>query len=185
MSLSEIKKGLRRDAMARRAAAAAAAPDAAERLAARAAALPAARTVSAYVAMRDEIDPLPLARALAARGMRLALPVVADKAMSFHAWADGEPLTPGPFGTMEPSGEAATPDLLLVPLLAFTRDGGRLGYGAGHYDRWLAAHPEAKTVGLAYAAQEVEALPIEPHDQPLDAILTEREFIRTKETLCG
>ncbi len=70
------------------------------------------------------------------------------------------------------------PDVLLVPLLAFTRDGGRLGYGKGHYDRWLGAHPGRRTVGIAYAAQEMDALPLEPHDQPLDAILTERELIR-------
>lgn len=167
------KARLRLEAMAQRDVSAVAAPGAGERLAGYAAALPAARVVSAYVPMRSEIDPMPLALALAARGAALALPAIEGRRMVFRAWAPGEPLRPGPFGTREPEGEAVVPDLLLVPLLAFTAAGDRLGYGAGYYDGFLAAHPEAVAVGIAYAAQEVPALPVEPHDRRLDAILTE------------
>ena len=167
------KARLREEAMARRDAAHAAEPRAGDRLAAHAAALPQARLVSAYVAMRSEIDPMPLALALAARGARLALPAIAARRMEFRAWAPGDPLRPGPFGTREPEGAAVVPDLLLVPLLAFTAAGDRLGYGAGYYDGFLAAHPGSVAVGIAYAAQEVPALPVEPHDRRLDAILTE------------
>jgi 5-formyltetrahydrofolate cyclo-ligase len=71
-----------------------------------------------------------------------------------------------------------SPDIILVPLLAFDRQGRRLGQGGGHYDRLLARNPQAKAVGLAYAAQEVPLVPTEPHDRRLDWILTEREAIR-------
>jgi len=179
VTVAEEKAALRREAAARRAEAARAAPGAAEALAAHASALPPARIVSAYVAMRSEIDPMPLALALAGRGARLALPALVDRRMVFRAWTPGEPLVPATFGTREPEGEELTPDLLLVPLLAFTREGVRLGYGAGHYDTWLGAHPHATAFGVAYAGQEFSALPREPHDVPLAGILTERERIAT------
>ncbi|WP_108658425.1 5-formyltetrahydrofolate cyclo-ligase [Acuticoccus kandeliae] len=185
MSVSEEKAALRAEAMTRRAAAArAAGPGAAEALVRHATALPDAAIVAAYVAMRDEIDPMPLALALIADGKRLALPAVVDKVMHFRAYAPGDGLIKGPFGTSHPTGPEVTPDLLLVPLLAFTREGGRLGYGAGHYDRWLAAHPAAYAVGVAYAAQEIPGLPIEGHDQRLKAILTEKDLFMTGEDAC-
>ncbi len=173
-SVRAEKARLRREAEIRRAAAHAEAPDAGDALVAEAAILPAAPIVSAYVAMRSEIDPMPLAFHLAAGGARLALPAIAAKRMEFRLWAPGEPLRPGPFGTREPEGDVVVPGLLLVPLLAFTPAGGRLGYGAGYYDGFLAAHPEAVAVGVAYAVQEVPRLPMEPHDRPLDAVLTDR-----------
>lgn len=178
LTLSEEKARARTAALERRSRAAAAVPDAAAALARHAADLPAAATVALYWPMRDEIDPRPLGGALAARGARLVLPVVRGAAMRFHPF-DAEALVPGPFGTSEPAGGGpeTVPDLLLVPLLAFDRAGHRLGYGKGCYDRWLAAHPAAHAVGVAFAAQEVDALPVEPHDVPLAAILTEREAI--------
>ena len=127
---------------------------------------------------------MPLVGALLGRGGRLALPAVVDGRLVFRAHRPGVPLRPGPFGIAEPTGAALVPDLVLVPLLAFRRDGTRLGYGAGHYDRWLAAHPSARAVGLAYAAQEMPALPAEPHDAPLHAVLTERELIAVGEGAC-
>lgn len=179
MSIAEEKAALRREALARRAEAAAVAPGAGEALAAHAPALPDARIVSAYIAMRTEIDPMPLARALEARGAALALPAIVNRRMVFRAWATGEPLVPGTFGTVHPEGEEVTPDLLLVPLLAFTREGVRLGYGGGYYDGWLAQHPGVAAWGVAFAAQEVPTLPREPHDELLSGILTERERIVT------
>ncbi len=141
-------------------------------------------TVSGYVAMRDEIDPRPCLAALAARGCRIALPTVPDdgQGLIFRAWEPGEDLVPGPFGTSEPSldAEVVYPDLLLIPLLAFDRTGGRLGYGGGFYDRTLAAMRGWSTfraVGLAYAGQQVDAVPTGPDDVPLDGIVTETGFL--------
>jgi 5-formyltetrahydrofolate cyclo-ligase len=185
MSVSKEKVALRRAATARRAEAAEAAPRAGEALAAYAGRLPPAAVVSAYVPMRSEIDPMPLARALEARGAMVALPAIVDGAMVFRLWRSGNALVPGTFGTFEPEGEAVTPGLLIVPLLAFTRQGLRLGYGGGFYDKWLAAHPGVPAYGVAYAAQEVAELPGEPHDEPLTGIVTEKELIVTGERACG
>jgi 5-formyltetrahydrofolate cyclo-ligase len=86
---------------------------------------------------------------------------------------------------MEPPPEAkeVLPDLLFVPLAAFDRKGGRLGYGAGFYDRTLAklrALKPIKAVGVAFEVQELQDLPQEPHDEPLDYVLTERKLIYCK-----
>jgi 5-formyltetrahydrofolate cyclo-ligase len=155
---------------------------AAERLAAALAGAPAC--ASGYLPFRDEIDPLPALALLAERGARLAMPVVVGKGLplTFRAWVPGAPTMTGAFGVEIPADEIpATPDLLLVPMLAFDRAGYRLGYGGGFYDRTLAALRAAGTVtaiGIAYAAQEVAAVPREPTDAPLDMIVTEDEVIR-------
>nr|WP_298927430.1 5-formyltetrahydrofolate cyclo-ligase [uncultured Erythrobacter sp.] len=112
-------------------------------------------------------------------GHTLALPhfSAADAPMTFREHADpfGESdLTPGPFDIAQPAGDAAEilPDVLFVPLVGFTADGDRLGQGGGHYDRWLSEHPGRMAVGLAWDAQLCDALPTEPHDIALDAIVT-------------
>ena len=92
--------------------------------------------------------------------------------------APDAPLT---FATSD--GAAASPDLIIAPLLAFDRTGGRLGQGGGHYDRTieaLRARGSLFVIGLAYAGQEIDAVPREPHDQPLDAILTELGYIEVR-----
>ncbi len=88
-----------------------------------------------------------------------------------HAHSD---LAPGPFGMMQPLSEAepSIPDILFVPLIGFTAEGQRLGQGGGHYDRWLAEHPALLTIGMAWDVQLCDALPLEPHDMPLDAVVT-------------
>jgi 5-formyltetrahydrofolate cyclo-ligase len=178
------KEDLRTRMRALRSELAKAAPDAAERLT-----LPLKpRIVAGYRPFRDEIDPLPLMLKLAAGGARLALPVTPPRGLAspltFRAWNPGEALAAGGFGVHEPTGgEAVTPDLILVPLLAFDRRGHRLGYGQGHFDRTLAglrAGGPVTAVGLAFAEQEVAELPDEPHDQALDAILTEKEYIEVR-----
>jgi 5-formyltetrahydrofolate cyclo-ligase len=187
--LAREKVALRREAAVRRGAAFAANPLAGLTLAARlpGAAMPKPGTVvSAYWPFRTEIDPRPLMRRLAAAGARLALPVAPNKGeddfLRFHLWAPGEALHASPLGVREPYPyrDGVEPDLVLVPLLAFDRTGGRLGYGGGHYDRTLkqlrAAKP-IRAVGLAFAAQERAGVPTDLNDQPLDAILTERAFI--------
>jgi 5-formyltetrahydrofolate cyclo-ligase len=138
--------------------------------------------VSGYSPIRSELDPIPLMRALAAQGALLALPVIAarDRPLGFRAWSSDDRLARGPFGILEPLPEAAEiiPDILLVPLAAFDRLGHRIGYGAGHYDRSLAALRTARkivAIGVAFAAQEIEAVPVQPHDVALDYVLTETQ----------
>jgi 5-formyltetrahydrofolate cyclo-ligase len=147
--------------------------------------LPAFRVFSGYVALGAEMDPGPLMQRLAETGAMGALPVAAsrDAALDFRAWdPDGE-LEPDAFGIPAPPPTAPllTPDLVIAPLLAFDRRGGRLGQGAGHYDRTLANLRASRAVfvlGLGYSGQEVAAIPMEPHDQRLDAILTETGYIQ-------
>ncbi len=141
--------------------------------------------VSAYWPFRSEIDPRPLMARFARAGWRLALPVTptkVDRPLSFHLWTPGAETSAHPFGMTEPhpDAEAARPDVMLVPLLAFDRRGHRLGYGAGHYDRTLRAlraTGPVRTVGLAFAGQEADPLPTHAGDEALDAILTERGLI--------
>ena len=140
-------------------------------------------TVAGYVAIGGEIDPLPALAPLAATH-RLCLPVThgREEALTFHLWTPGEALQPAGFGTAAPVGAPeVTPDILVVPMLAFDRRGGRMGYGAGHYDRTLALlrrRGPVTALGFAFAAQEFDALPQEPTDQPLDGIVTEDGLIR-------
>jgi 5-formyltetrahydrofolate cyclo-ligase len=140
--------------------------------------------VSGFMPLKSEINPLPLLRKLAEAGAQLALPVVAGrgKPLTMRAWQWGEPLAAGVWGIREPKADAAEvdPDILIVPLLAFDRTGHRIGYGAGYYDRTIARLRGLKavtTIGIAFAAQEVSAVPTTPHDARLDLMLTEREII--------
>ena len=191
-TLDEEKRRLRAEAKTRRARAAEAAPTAA-RDAAQAVCrnlrsaipLPAGAVVSAYWPMASELDPRPLMIELASDGHVLALPVVvgAGRPLAFRAWSPGDPLEPAAFGTQVPGADKPelSPAVILAPLLAFDRRGYRLGYGGGFYDRTLghlrAACP-VLAVGLAYAAQEVPAVPHDPNDKRLDWIVTEAEAIR-------
>jgi len=138
--------------------------------------------VSGYSPIRSEIDPVPLMRALAGKGARLALPAVMarGKSLAFRAWAAGDRLMLGPLGILEPSPAAAEliPDIMLVPLAAFDRAGHRIGYGAGHYDFTLAHLRKVKpiaAIGVAFAVQEIETVPALPHDVALDYVLTETD----------
>jgi 5-formyltetrahydrofolate cyclo-ligase len=138
--------------------------------------------VSGYSPIRSEIDPSPLMRTLAAKGARLALPAVMarGKSLAFRAWSPNDRLMLGPLGILEPSPAATEviPDIMLVPLAAFDRLGHRIGYGAGHYDYTLAHLRKVKPVtaiGLAFAAQEIKAVPALQHDEALDYVLTETQ----------
>jgi 5-formyltetrahydrofolate cyclo-ligase len=182
-----IKAELRREALARRdALPAAERAQAAETIAARTfpVAVKSGVIAAGFMPMRSEINPLPLMRKLAAAGARLALPAVAGagKPLIMRAWAFGEPLAAGVWGIREPEPAApvVAPDILIVPLLAFDRAGHRIGYGAGYYDLTIAALRAKQAVvaiGVAFAAQEIAAVPASPRDAPLDLVLTEREVI--------
>ena len=136
--------------------------------------------VSAYWPMRSEADPRPILEALHERGLPLCLPAIVEKRMIFRRWAPYEPIVPGGFGTLVPTPDQpeVKPAILLVPLAAFDRRGYRIGYGKGYYDRALSELGPTISIGIGYAAQEVEAVPDEPHDQRLDWIVTERETLR-------
>ena len=140
-----------------------------------------ARCVAGYVAAGAEIDPLPALEAAHRAGSTLALPHVAgrDRPLRFLRWAPGAPLVEGAFGLLQPLADAgeAEPDLILAPLLGFTRDLARIGQGAGFYDRAFAAHGGARRVGLAWSVQQLPALPLDPWDLPLHAVATEKDWI--------
>ncbi|MEO1039947.1 MAG: 5-formyltetrahydrofolate cyclo-ligase [Pseudomonadota bacterium] len=146
---------------------------------------PAINTVVAgYRAIGSELDPSALMETFALEQARLCLPAVTgpDAPLQFRAWSPGDELVRGAFGVEEARSEASvlTPSLVLVPLVAFDASGGRLGYGAGYYDRTLAAlsaNGPVTAVGLAYAAQEVRRIPAGAHDVALDAVVTERGVI--------
>jgi 5-formyltetrahydrofolate cyclo-ligase len=147
-------------------------------------AVPAGTIVSGFSPMKSEIDPVPLMRKLADAGARLALPVVAGrgKPLILRAWNFGAPLISGVWGIREPSPDAPElePDILIVPLAAFDRSGHRIGYGAGYYDMTitrLRARKPILAIGIAFAAQEIAAVPATTSDARLDLVLTEREVI--------
>jgi 5-formyltetrahydrofolate cyclo-ligase len=134
-------------------------------------------TVAVYRAMGSELDPAPLAQAMAASGTRLCLPVVLarDAPMIFRRWTPGDPLEMDAAGCPAPLplAEVVDPDLIVTPLLAFDDFGGRLGQGGGYYDRTFAARPGVTRIGFGYAGQAVERLPMESHDVRLHGVLTE------------
>lgn len=99
----------------------------------------------------------------------------------FSQWTPGCAMTEGPFGAQVPAiEELLEPEIVIVPLVAFTRAGGRLGYGGGFYDRTLEGlrgRRATLAIGFAYGAQEMASLPLEPTDQPLDMIVTDTDII--------
>lgn len=138
--------------------------------------------LSGYMPIRTEIDPVPAMEEAAAHGP-VCVPVIegAGLPLKFSRWTPGCALKEGPFGAMIPEqDDFIEPEILIVPLVAFDRNGGRLGYGGGFYDRtleMLRANRPTLAIGFAYAAQEMKALPLEPTDQPLDMVVTEAGVI--------
>ncbi len=182
------KETVRRD-MLRRAQSAAAAygEDAARKVAdflIPALSLPSGAAIAGYAPLKSEIDPTLLLERLHRAGHRISLPVVEGNnvPLSFHQWRPGERLVAGPFGTRTtPSQEVVEPVLVLVPLVAFDGKGHRLGRGGGYYDRTLAelrARGPLLAVGLAFDCQRHEGLPVEDHDEVLDAVVTDRQLYR-------
>jgi 5-formyltetrahydrofolate cyclo-ligase len=137
--------------------------------------------VSAYLAINGEIDPMPLVRQLARRGVTIALPHVtgARDALRFLAWEPDSRLEDGPFGLRQPPAEAreVEPDVILAPLLGFDSALNRIGFGAGHYDRAFAHFPHARRIGLAWSVQACDSIPVDPWDVPLHAVATEQDWI--------
>ncbi len=142
--------------------------------------------VSVFLSFRTEIDTAPLLAGLHGLGYEIGLPVVQAAAtpLLFRRWAPGALLERGNFGVSVPAPDAPEiiPEVLFVPLLAFTATGHRLGYGGGFYDRTLAAlratGAPVTAVGFGYAAQQVTEMPLEPTDLALDAVVTEAGVMR-------
>lgn len=137
--------------------------------------------IAGYLPIRSEPDLRPMLARFRERGARLCLPVVLDReTIVFRDFVRGAEIVSTGFGTSGPGGDAELldPDVLMMPLSSFDAEGNRLGYGAGHYDRAIAKlRGKGRTpvlIGTAFAIQEVDRLPAEAHDVPLDMILTER-----------
>lgn len=139
-----------------------------------------APSFAGYIAMRCELDMRPVFDLMLPYRKHTALPcMTAEKTLTFRQWAPGAPLIRHALGVEEPAPDAPAldPAVILVPLLAFDGDGYRLGYGGGYYDRTMAllrasAQPPL-FIGVAYSLQEVDQVPTDAHDAPLDGILTE------------
>lgn len=140
---------------------------------------PAGAVISGYAAIGDELNVWPLLETMAASGHSIALPVTVRKEapLIFRQWKPGAALKDGAFSVPVPGEEAPMlePEILLVPLLAFDREGFRLGYGAGFYDRTLKAlraRVRVTAIGIAFDEQRVEAVPHDAYDETLDWVLT-------------
>ena len=134
--------------------------------------------VAAYWRIRDELDCQPILVRLMDSNQPVVLPVVIgpEEALELRVWEPGTALYEAGFGTLAPPDLAprAEPDVILMPLLGFDGQGTRLGYGGGYYDRTLARMSrKPRLIGLAFAAQELDQIPREEHDIPLDLIVTE------------
>jgi 5-formyltetrahydrofolate cyclo-ligase len=141
---------------------------------------PRSKVLSGFFPFKDEIDTFPLMGALAAAGWTCSLPVVVgrNQPLLFRSWYPGEPTQSGKWNIPVPLTGApeVDPDVVLVPMLAFDNEGYRLGYGGGFYDLTLAKLRALKSVvaiGVAYSQQEIDCVPREPHDQPLDYMMTD------------
>jgi 5-formyltetrahydrofolate cyclo-ligase len=138
--------------------------------------------VSGFMPIRTEIDPRPAMAEASAHGL-VGVPVIigTHRPLRFSAWTPEAAMMEGPFKAQIPAVEDFfEPEIVIVPLLAFTRTGERLGYGGGFYDRTLEqlrARRATLAIGFAFAGQEMDDLPLEPTDQPLDMIVTEAGVI--------
>ena len=142
-------------------------------------------SMAAYWPFRDEIDVRPLLAALEAMGCNCLLPVMIGRKepLQFHQWKPGDVLESSRFGVLEPSKfhPSTTPDVVILPLLAFDRHGMRLGYGGGYYDRTLNAlrrKGEVLAIGVAYHDQEMDDIPHDAYDQKMDALVTDQAVIQ-------
>jgi 5-formyltetrahydrofolate cyclo-ligase len=138
-------------------------------------------TVAGYFAIGSEASPQTLLKAAHERGCNIALPHVTSRSapMQFLRWRPDDPLVAGTFGLMQPEADAepVSPDVVLVPLVAFDSRLIRLGQGAGHYDRALSLLDQATAIGIAWSVQHAPAIDADPWDVPMNAVLTEKSWI--------
>jgi 5-formyltetrahydrofolate cyclo-ligase len=181
-AIEEAKTGLRTMAHKRRAAMHAGDRAAAAKAAAahffEAVTMASTEVFAGYWPIRDEIDCKPVLTRLVDAGQPVCLPVVTgdEEPLELRRWEIGAALYPSGFGTLAPAEDAeiVEPDVILMPLLGFDGTGTRLGYGGGYYDRTLSRlSRRPRLIGYAFACQEIDTIPRDPHDVPLDAIVTE------------
>lgn len=142
-----------------------------------------ADTVLLYASFRSEVDTWSIAKNLLFKNVRIAYPVCRENhAMTFHIVSGTNQLSDATYGICEPDISLPEPEITgrtvcIVPALAFTENGVRLGYGGGYYDRFLAEYPEIYTIGLAYDACIAENLPSAEHDIKIKSVITEERTI--------
>lgn len=137
-------------------------------------------TVMVFTSKEKEVNTKPLIRSLFGRGNPVVVPIIVkeDFSLRLSYLRDLSVLIPSTFGVPEPIGSeipAAAADIgtIILPMLGFDRAGGRIGYGAGYYDRFLSKNPGMRKIGVAFACQEVGRLPVDENDIRMDVIITE------------
>ncbi len=141
--------------------------------------------IAGYLQIKSEASIAPLFTALHHQKHACCMPIVIEKntPLSFRLWSPQDNNKTGHYNIPEPptENEAVTPNILFVPLVGFDRQGNRLGYGGGFYDRTLKMLRQKKdilAIGVGFSSQEVDKLPINKHDEQLDFIATEKEVIK-------
>jgi 5-formyltetrahydrofolate cyclo-ligase len=147
-------------------------------------------TVMLFASFGSEIDTRGMIETLDRAGRRIALPVVGAHGLRAVPYRPGDPVRTARFGAEEPQAAAELPpediDVVVVPGLAFDRQGYRVGYGRGYYDRFLArTRADARRVGIAFAVQTVSAVPHGPSDWPVDCLVTETETVCCRRERAG
>ncbi|OPX65289.1 MULTISPECIES: 5-formyltetrahydrofolate cyclo-ligase [unclassified Methanoregula] len=141
-------------------------------------------TVMAYTSKEKEVNTQPIIMRLLERKIPLIVPIIVKEDISLRLSYLRDPavLVPSTFGVPEPIGseipaQGGDIDTILLPMLGFDRTGGRIGYGAGYYDRFLEKHPNLRKIGLAFSCQEIESLPLDETDVRMDHIITEEGIV--------
>lgn len=134
------------------------------------------KVLHCFLPMGSEVELFPLLDRAVAKGIAVYAPKsLKGRVLENYCYQSQEQLVPGVFGTRYPAG--GTPytgsyDMIIVPGLAFTPQGDRLGYGAGYYDTFLAQQPGAFTVAVCFSSQVLPTLPVETHDHAVDRVIT-------------
>jgi 5-formyltetrahydrofolate cyclo-ligase len=137
-------------------------------------------TVMAYTSKEKEVNTVPIITRLLQRKNPVIVPIIVreDVSLRLSYLRDFAALVPSTFGVPEPIGseipaQGEDVDTIILPMLGFDRTGGRIGYGAGYYDRFLEKHTGLRKIGIAFACQEVGSLPLDGTDVRMDHIITE------------
>lgn len=142
--------------------------------------IPDGKTVMVFTSKEKEVNTRPLILALFDRKNPVVVPIIQkeDVSLRLSYLRDFSALVPSTFGVPEPIGSeiparAGDVDIIILPMLGFDRAGGRIGYGAGYYDRFLEKNPDLTKIGIAFACQEIDSLPVDENDVRMDRIITE------------
>lgn len=138
--------------------------------------LSSAKIAGLYAPYGDEAPALRYMKPLQSLGILTAMPAIIPQDIVFREFCSQNDFVKGPLGILEPPADkpVVIPDVIFMPLLAFDHQGHRLGQGGGYYDRYLSAHSSCRKIGFAWSVQRVDKVPVEPHDQKLDAVVTEQ-----------